>query len=348
MLPEAVLKRAQNELLDWHNTGMSVMEISHRGALFGDLLAKTEHDLRGLLQVPEHYKVLFLTSPARAQFALLPLNIMAEHKASDYLITGMWSDMAAKEAARYTQVNIVADGQHQAYIDVPARSEWVLDSQAAYFYYTHNETIHGLEWHTLPDAGEVPLVSDMTSSLLSRPLQIDRFGVIFAGVQKNIAPAGLTVVIIREDLLGKAAAITPSFANYTLLAEQRSLYYTPNTFSCYMLGLMLQWIHEQGGLASLGQRNQRKAESLYQYIDGSDFYTNAVAKSYRSWMNVTFQLADKELELPFLERAHEAGLVGLKGHRWASGMRASIYNGMPQKGIDTLIDFMRDFVQRYA
>lgn len=350
MLPLEVLKQAQEELLEWNDTGMSVFEVNHRGPEFGALLEETENLLRESLSIPSNYRILFLTSPGRAEFSIIPMNLLRGRDRADYLITGIWSEMAEIEASKYCKTQIVASSKSQQFLTVPEVSTWNVDPEAAYFYYTANETIAGVELHEVPEVA-VPLVSDMTSSLLSRPLDLTRFGLIFASVQKNIAPAGMTLVIVRDDLLGHCMPITPSVYDYAKQAEQHSLYYTPTLFSCYMANLTLKWLQKEGGLAAMGLRNQEKAARLYALIDKSAFYQNKVEKRYRSWMNVTFSLSTSgasDLEKRFLLEAHNHGLQGLAGHRVAGGMRASLYNAMPLSGVLTLIEFMEDFERRYG
>lgn len=348
MLPEPVLRRAQEELLDWRGSGMSVMEVSHRGADFVECAAEAERRLRGLLEVPEHYKVLFLAGGATAQFAAIPLNIAPEGATVDYLITGSWGKKAASEAARYANVNIVAEPGSAGYTEIPERASWQLTPDAAYFHYTPNETIVGVEFHDVPEVDGVPLVADMSSTILSRPLDVSRFGIIYAGAQKNIGPAGLGIVIVREDLIGRARRETPGIFDYKIAAESDSMWNTPPTFAWYLAGLVFEWLEEQGGLAAVAERNRAKAEKLYAAIDASDFYTNNVRPECRSWMNVPFTLADSALDKAFLEESKAAGLTNLKGHRLVGGMRASLYNAMPIEGVEALIEFMADFEKRRA
>lgn len=346
MLPEAVLERAREELLDWQGSGMSVMEMSHRGSQFVSIAEAAEANLRQLMGIPDNYKVLFLQGGATMQFSAVPLNLLRGRSTADYLDTGQWSKKAIAEAGRFCQVNVAASTRESGYSSVPARSEWNLGPDAAYVHYTPNETIGGVEFHQIPDVGDVPLVADMSSTILSRPLDVSRYGVIYAGAQKNIGPAGLTIVIVREDLLGHAAEGCPSMLDYQVQAKADSMSNTPPTYSWYMAGLVFQWLLEQGGLEAMAERNQRKAGTLYGLIDESGFYANPVAPDARSWMNVPFTLADSGLDKTFLAEAAEAGLVTLKGHRSVGGMRASIYNAMPEAGVDALAAFMRDFEQR--
>ncbi|NOY64269.1 MAG: 3-phosphoserine/phosphohydroxythreonine transaminase [Nitrospirae bacterium] len=348
MLPEEVIRRAASEMLDWHGKGMSVMEMSHRSKEFVSIAEKAEADLRDLLKIPENYKVLFLQGGASSQFAMVPLNLLRGKSTADYINTGYWSKKAIAEAKRFCDVNIVATSEDTNFTTIPPRDEWKLNPQAAYVHYTPNETIGGVEFHEIPDVGEVPLVADMSSTILSRPIDISRFGLIYAGAQKNIGPAGLTIVIIREDLIGGASPGTPTMFNYETHAKAGSMYNTPPTYSWYIAGLVFEWLKEKGGLDVMASINKRKAEKLYTYIDNSEFYTNPVEPSCRSWMNIPFTLKNPELDSKFLELAREAGLVNLKGHRSVGGMRASIYNAMPEEGVDALIDFMKEFEKDHA
>ncbi len=343
MLPTAVIERAQQEMLDWNDSGMSVMEMSHRGKEYMSIAAKAEKDLREVMTIPDNYKVLFLQGGASSQFAAIPLNLLGDKESADYINTGMWSKKAIAEAKRYCTVNIVADTSGNGFTTVPTQAELNLNPDAAYVHYTPNETIGGLEFDYIPETGDVPLIADMSSTILSRPLDVSKFAMIYAGAQKNIGPAGLAIVIIREDLLGKAAASTPTMFNYETLASNDSMYNTPPTYSWYMAGLVFEWIKEQGGLEAMAEVNKRKADKLYAEIDSSDFYGSPVAINGRSWMNVPFTLADADLDAAFLRGAAERGLVTLKGHRSVGGMRASIYNAMPEEGVDALVAYMQDF-----
>ena len=347
VLPEPVLQRAREEMLDWQGCGMSVMEMSHRGKEFMSIASQAESDLRELLSIPANYKVLFLQGGASLQFAMVPLNLLRGKSSADYLNTGSWSKKAIKEAQKFAQVNIAASSEAQNFTTVPPRADWQCDSNAAYLHYTHNETIGGLEFAEIPDVS-VPLVSDMSSTLLSRPLDVSRFGLIYAGAQKNIGPAGLTIVIVREDLIGQAATGTPSMLDYKVHADAESMNNTPPTYAWYMAGLVFQWIKGLGGLAAMAQRNRAKADLLYGFIDQSGFYNNPVEPPYRSWMNVPFTLVDAKLDETFLKEAKAAGLLTLKGHRSVGGMRASIYNAMPIEGVQALVDFMAEFQRRYG
>jgi phosphoserine aminotransferase len=342
-LPTPVLERAQAELLDWHGSGVSVMEMSHRGADFMGITAKAEADLRALLAIPAHYKLLFLQGGALAQNAFVPLNLLGERRIVDYIDTGHWSQKAIAEARKYADVNVAASSAATAYTEVPTRSTWALSADAAYVHICSNETINGVEYQWTPEVGAVPLVADMSSHLCSRRLDVSRYGLIYAGAQKNVGPAGLTIVIVREDLLGRARADTPAVFNYAEQAAGGSMVNTPATFAIYLAGLVFEWLQEQGGLAVIEQRNIAKAAMLYAEIDRSGFYRNPVRRADRSRMNVPFFLADERLNEPFLAGAKARGLVQLKGHRALGGMRASIYNAMPEAGVAALVEFMREF-----
>lgn len=346
VLPEPVLRQAAEEMLDWQGSGMSVMEMSHRGKEFVAIAAQAEQDVRDLLAVPDSYKVLFLQGGATGQFAAVPMNLLGDAGRADYIDTGSWSKKAVAEARRYGEVNIAAEGGSGDPMTIPPQGEWQLDPGAAYVHYCGNETITGVEFPEIPDTGAVPLVADLSSTLLSRPLDVSRFGAIYAGAQKNFGPAGLTLVIVREDLLGRARPDTPAIWDWARQAEADSMLNTPATYSWYIAGLVFQWLKAEGGLEAMAERNRRKAEKLYAAIDGSDLYRNPVAPSCRSWMNVPFVLADSALDGDFLGEASVAGLKTLKGHRSVGGMRASLYNAMPEAGVDALIDFMQDFERR--
>lgn len=348
VLPQEVLEIAQKELLDWHGTGISVMEMSHRGKWFDEIATHAETTLRELLRIPKSYRVLFLHGGATLQFTMVPMNLLGGKTTADYIFTGHWSERAIAEARRLCEVNVAASSQDSNHQVIPAQTHWRLNPKAAYVHYTPNETIGGLEFHSIPETEPVPLVADMSSTLLSRPLDVTRFGVIYAGTQKNIAPPGLAVVIVREDLLGHAPPTTPALLNYKMQAENDSRYNTPPTFSWYIAGLVFDWIKRQGGLEAMGQRNQRKAQKLYTVVDQSSFYHNPIDPSCRSWMNIPFGLQNSKLDAIFLQEAEQAGLLALKGHRSVGGMRASIYNAMPEEGVDTLIAFMHDFERRHG
>ncbi len=346
-LPAEVLEQARRELTDWQGSGMSVMEMSHRGKEFLSIAEKAEADLRELLSVPPNYKVLWLQGGATAQFAMVPLNLLKGKKKADYINTGSWSKKAIAEAKKFCAVNVAASSEASGFTDIPSQNEWRLDPDAAYVHYTPNETIGGVEFHWIPETGSVPLVADMSSTILSRPLDVSRYGVIYAGAQKNIGPAGLTLVIVREDLIGGAAPGTPSLSDYKTYADSHSMYNTPPTFAWYMAGLVFEWLKRQGGLAAMAEINRRKADKLYACIEASGgFYRSPVAPACRSWMNVPFTLADPALDAPFLEEARAAGLLQLKGHRSVGGMRASIYNAMPEAGVDRLVAFMQEFSKK--
>jgi phosphoserine aminotransferase len=347
VLPEEVLQQAKEELLDWRGSGMSVLEMSHRGSEFVGIAERAEASLRELMRIPPNYKVLFLQGGASGQFAAVPLNLLRGRQKADYIETGHWSKKAIAEASKYCTVNVAASSAADRYTRIPPRESWRLDPEAAYVHYTPNETIAGVEFHWIPDTGTVPLVADMSSTILSRPIDVTRFGLIYAGAQKNIGPAGLTIVIVREDLLGGADPRTPSVLDYQVQAKDGSMYNTPPTFAWYIAGLVFEWLKKQGGLEAMARRNERKARKLYDCIDGSGgFYRNPVEPSCRSWMNIPFTLADPALDEAFLKGAKAAGLVQLKGHRSVGGMRASLYNAMPEAGVDALVDYMKTFAQK--
>ncbi|MDH5785286.1 MAG: 3-phosphoserine/phosphohydroxythreonine transaminase [Chromatiales bacterium] len=348
MLPQAVIEKAQAEMLDWNGSGMSVMEMSHRGKEYMSIAEKAEADLREVMGIPSNYKVLFLQGGASSQFAMIPMNLLRGATTADYLNTGDWSKKAIAEAKRYCTVNLAADTSEDNFTRAPAQSELKLSADAAYVHYCPNETIRGVEFPYIPAVGDKPLLADMSSTILSRPIDVSKFGMIYAGAQKNIGPAGLTVVIIREDLIGETLAGTPTMFDYKTHAENDSMYNTPPTYSWYLAGLVFEWIKEQGGLAKVAEVNERKAAKLYAAIDGSDFYANPVEVASRSWMNVPFTLANAELDADFLAEAKKVGLTTLKGHRSVGGMRASIYNAMPEAGIDTLVAFMAEFEKKHG
>lgn len=345
-LPEEVLQQVKEELLDWQGLGLSVMEISHHSPQFYEVARTAEQDFRDLLNIPSQYKVLFLQGGGRSQFAMVPLNLLGTKTTADYLDTGIWSNMAAKEALRYAQVNLVASASENGYRAIPPQSEWQCESTAAYFHYADNETVHGIEFSEKPNIQHAPLVADMSSNILSREINVTNYALIYAAAQKNVGPAGVTLVIVREDLLGQALSITPSMFNYTLHAKANSLYNTPPTFAWYVTGLMFQWLKRQGGVAAIEKINARKAKKLYDLIDVSSLYQNKVDPSCRSRMNVVFNLADEKLTERFLKEATAAGLSGLKGHSSVGGIRASIYNAMPEAGVDALVEFMQEFEKR--
>ena len=340
-----VLHQAQEELLDYNSLGMSVMELSHRGKDFVTIAEQTEQDIRELLNIPKSYHVLFLQGGATSQFSMVPLNLIGKTKKADYVQTGIWSKKAITEAKRYGEINIVTNSELNHYTTIANQDQWQCDEHAAYLHYTPNETVNGLEFQTIPKTlPNVPLVADMSSNILSRPIDVSQFGLIYAGAQKNIGPAGITLVIVHESLVGHALGITPLLYNYqSHLDAADHIYNTPPTFCWYLVSLALQWLKREGGVDTIAERNQRKANKLYAAIDASDFYSNPIDPNYRSLMNVPFTLADETLNQSFLDKALNAGLANLKGHRIVGGMRASIYNAMPESGVDALIDFMNDF-----
>ncbi|SES69523.1 phosphoserine aminotransferase apoenzyme [Marinobacter segnicrescens] len=347
-LPEPVLRQARDEMLDWRGTGMSVMEMSHRSDEFVEIAETAEQDLRELAGISDDYTVLFMQGGASSQFATIPLNLLGENGRADYVNTGIWSEKAIAEASRYGDIQVAASSEASGFTTVPLQETWNTRPDAAYLHYTPNETIGGLEYDFIPESGNVPLVADMSSTMLSRPLDVSRFGLIYAGAQKNIGPSGLVVVIIRKDLLGKARSETPTMMNYQVIAENGSMYNTPATYSWYLAGLVFKWLKEQGGVDAMAAVNRRKATKLYEFIDGNDFYANPIDPRFRSWMNVPFTLADDALNGTFLKGADERGLLNLKGHRSVGGMRASIYNAMPEAGVDALIDYMAGFAKEHG
>ena len=347
-MPIEVLEKAKWELVNWHEAGMSVMEMSHRGKEFVKIAADAEADLRKLLAVPPNYKVLFLQGGATMQFAGVPMNLLRGGKKADYVNTGEWSKKAIAEAKSYCDVNVAASSEDRNFTYAPKQSAWRLSKDAAYVHYCSNETIGGVEFQWTPDTGTVPLVADMSSHILSRPLDVSKYGLIYAGAQKNIGPAGLVVVIVREDLLGNALPGTPTVLDYKKMADADSMVNTPPTFSVYLAGLTFQWLLERGGLAAMEQVNIRKAKLLYDYLDAQDFYSNPVAKEDRSRMNVSFHLRSDQHDAEFLKQAEARGLSQLKGHRAVGGMRASIYNAMPVEGVRALVEYMRDFERTHG
>lgn len=349
VLPHEVLQQARDELLDWHGSGMSVMEMSHRGKEFMGIAAAAESDLRGLLAIPANYKVLFLQGGAHLQFAMIPLNLLGGKSSVDYVNTGEWSKKAIAEAKKFSNVNIVASGADKNFIHVPAFDTWQCDPNAAYLHYTSNETIGGVEFNWVPETGGIPLVADMSSNIISRQIDVSKYGLIYAGAQKNIGPAGLCIVIVREDLIGHVSPSTPTMLDYKIHADNDSMYNTPPTYGIYMAGLVFQWLKRNGGLAQMEQTNISKANLLYQAIDTSNgFYNCPVVKSDRSRMNVPFTLKDASLDGEFLKQADTHGLLQLKGHRSVGGMRASIYNAMPLEGVQTLVDFITHFAKQHG
>ncbi|MFM8516816.1 MAG: 3-phosphoserine/phosphohydroxythreonine transaminase [Nevskiaceae bacterium] len=347
-LPLPVLEQASREMTDWQGSGMSVMEVSHRSKAFVAVAEQAERDLRELMGIPSNYKVLFLQGGATGQFTAIPLNLTAPGAVVDYLNTGAWSKKALGEAKRYCTVNVVADEAGSNYSTVPSLDSWQVSADAAYVHYTPNETIGGVEFDYVPNTGAVPLIADMSSTVLSRPIDVSRFGLIYAGAQKNIGPSGLVLVIVREDLLGRARVDTPPIWDYAVMAKEGSMLNTPPTFGIYIAGLVFEWLKREGGLAAIGERNERKANLLYNFIDASGFYKSPVARNARSCMNVPFIIPDPALEKTFCSEALAAGLANLEGHRSVGGMRASIYNAMPLQGVEALVAFMRDFQRRYG
>ena len=348
MIPQAVLEKAQSEMLDWNGTGMSTMEMSHRGKDYMSIAEKAMADLREIMAIPDTHEILFLQGGASSQFAMVPMNLLRGKKTADYINTGAWSKKAIAEAKKYCDVNIAATTEEGKFSSAPSQAELKLNPDAAYVHYTPNETIGGVEFDYIPETNGVPLVADMSSTILSRPIDVSKFAVIYAGAQKNIGPAGLTVVIVRKDLIGETIDGTPSMFDYKNHAENDSMSNTPPTYGWYLAGLVFAWIKEQGGLTKMAEINERKAGKLYAAIDGSDFYGSPVAVNNRSWMNVPFTLKDAELDKVFLEEAAKQNLVTLKGHRSVGGMRASIYNAMPEAGVDALVKFMAEFAEKHA
>ena len=347
-IPQAVLEQARNELLDYHGEGASIMEVSHRGKSFVQVAEEAEQDLRDLLHVPSNYKVLFLQGGARGQFAAIPMNIKGDKTGADYVNSGHWAQSAIKEAQRYLDVNVVADGKNAGFHTMPEQDQWRTSSDAAYLHYTPNETIGGLEFPFIPDSADVPLVADMSSNILSKPIDVSKFGLIYAGAQKNIGPSGLTVVIVREDLLERRGATCPAVLDYKVQSDKDSMYNTPPTFAWYLSGLVFKWLKEQGGIEAMDKLNDRKAIKLYQTIDQSGFYSNPVDPRWRSRMNVPFTLADPKLDAVFLEESAKQGMLYLKGHKAVGGMRASIYNAVPEEHVDVLVAFMKEFERKYG
>ncbi|HSO83331.1 3-phosphoserine/phosphohydroxythreonine transaminase [Thiocapsa sp.] len=348
MLPEPVLIRAREEMLEWRGSGMCVAEMSHRGKEFMSIAAQAEADLRELLAVPSNYKVLFLQGGASTQFAAIPMNLLRGAASADYLNTGSWSKKAISEARRYGQVHVAASTEAERFTRAPGQDELTLSDDAAYVHYTPNETIEGVEFPYVPDVGDKPLVADMSSTILSRPIDVSRFGLIYAGAQKNIGPAGLVIVIVREDLLGRTLPATPTMLDYKVQADNDSMYNTPPTYAWYLAGLVFEWLKGLGGLEAMGKINARKAELLYKTIDDSGFFKNPVEPASRSWMNVPFTLANPELDDTFIKEAKAANLTTLKGHRSVGGMRASIYNAMPMEGVEALVGFMQEFERKHG
>ena len=348
MLPAEVLSRAGDEMLDWRGSGMCVMEMSHRGKEFISIAAEAEKDLRELLALPANYKVLFLQGGATLQFAQIPMNLLDNKGKADYVLTGEWSKKAAKEAKSYCDIAIAASSEDRKFTYAPAQDGWKIRTDTAYVHYCSNETIGGVEFQWTPDTGGVPLVADASSHILSRPVDVSRFGLIYAGAQKNIGPAGLTIVLVRDDLIGRAARGTPSVMDYKLQADSDSMLNTPATYAIYIAGLVFKWLKSIGGLAEIERRNVAKAKLVYDALDASGFYSNPVDKRDRSRMNIPFTLADARLDEAFLKGAEQNGMVQLKGHRSVGGMRASIYNAMPLEGVQRLVAYMKDFEAKHG
>lgn len=345
-LPTAVLEKAQAELLDWHGKGLSIMEMSHRSKDYVAVAEKAEADFRRLLKVPDNYKVLFLQGGASLQFSAIPLNLLGKNNKADYIYTGIWSEKALKEAKRYGDIHVInAASKLQGKFSISSQTEWTMNADAAYVHYVDNETIGGIKFSRIPEL-QVPLVADFSSSILSAPLDISKFGIVYAGAQKNIGPAGLTLVVVREDLLEQSKPEIPSILKYAEQAKNDSMVNTPATYAWYLAGLVFEWLLEQGGVEAIHQVNLQKSSLLYQYIDQSDFYSNPIAPEFRSIMNVPFTLADDALEKSFLLEAEKNHLLNLAGHRSVGGMRASLYNALPLEGVKALINFMQDFAQK--
>lgn len=342
VLPKSVMLRAQAEMLDWHGSGMSVMEMSHRGKHYMSIIEKVESDFRSLFNVPKNYKVLFLQGGAIAQNSMVPLNLLNGKKAN-YVVSGYWSKRSYQDALPFGDMTIAASSEAIGYAKAPDPKDWNIDPSAAYVHFCSNETIHGVEYFDMPSIKTIPVVADMSSHILSRPVDISQFGVIYAGAQKNIGPAGLTIVIVRDDLLDVASPLTPSVFNWKTQVENQSMINTPTTYSIYMAGLVFEWLIELGGLEVIEKHNIKKAELLYGYIDSTDFYSNPIDIKNRSRMNVPFRIQNEDLHTSFVTGAENLGMIGLKGHRLVGGIRASIYNAMPIEGIQALVDYMKDF-----
>ena len=347
-IPESVLQKAKEELLNWGEIGASIMEMSHRSEAFLQISVEAEQDLRDLMHIPDNYHVLFLQGGASTQFAVIPMNLLRGKTRADYVRTGIWSHKAVDQAKPFCEVNLATDTMDKDYNYIPDVDSWHLDPEAAYFHYTPNETIGGVEFNFIPDAGDVPIVADMSSNILSRPIDVSKFGLIYAGAQKNIGPSGITIVIVRDDLLGNALPITPAPFNYDVQAEDASLYNTPPTFAWYLTGLVFKWLKEQGGPEAMAVINERKAKKLYAAIDSTDFYQNDVKPDCRSRMNIPFQLRNKSMDQTFILEAEKNGLLNLNGWRTVGGMRASIYNAVPEEAVDALMVFMAEFEKKYG
>ena len=348
VLPREVLEQARDELVNWQGCGMSVMEMSHRGKEYMGIQAQAEADLRELMGIPANYKVLFLQGGASSQFAMVPMNLLRGNASADYLNTGEWSKKAIKEAKKYGAVNVVASSEDKNFSYAPTQDAWKLDPNAAYVHYTPNETIGGVEIFWAPETGQIPLVADMSSTILSRPIDVSKFGLIYAGAQKNIGPAGVTLVIVRDDLIGQVLPGTPTMFDYKTHSENESMYNTPPTYGIYIAGMVFKLLKAKGGLAAMEQTNRLKAGLLYDYLDATDFYNSPVARDNRSLMNIPFTLKDAALDEEFLKGAKARNLVQLKGHRSVGGMRASIYNAMPVEGVQALVDYMKEFEKSRA
>ena len=347
MLPTKVMEKAQSEFINWNNTGSSVMELSHRSAIYMEMATKAEIDLRDLLSIPDNYKVLFCHGGGRGQFAAIPLNLLPQGKSADYIVSGSWSEAAVVEGKKFGRINrIDITKEVDGCSTLLNNNDWPLTANAAYVHYCPNETVNGLEINEVPDTNGVPLVADMSSTILSHEIDVSKFGLIYAGAQKNIGPSGLTIVIVREDLIGNEQVATPCIMNYKMTSDYDSMYNTPPTYAWYLAGLVFQWLKELGGVKAVAIVNQEKAELLYQAIDNSELYENNVSAQYRSKMNIPFWLKDDSLNEAFLKESEQAGLMALKGHRIVGGMRASIYNAMPIEGVQALVDFMNNFEKR--
>jgi len=347
-LPEEVLKQAADEMVDWHGSGQSVMEMSHRGKEFIAIAEAAEADLRELMGIPANYKVLFLQGGASLQFEMIPINLLRGKPSADYIHTGEWAKKAIKAAKTFCNVNVAASAEDKNFTYAPPQSTWKLNKDAAYVHYTANETIGGVEFNWIPETGDVPLVCDMSSNILSRVIDVSKFGLIYGGAQKNIGPAGLTIVIVRDDLVGKAQPTPPAMLDYKTHVDAESMYNTPPTYAIYIAGLVFQWLKKNGGVAAMEQKNIEKANLLYGYLESTDFYGNPVAKADRSRMNVPFTLKDAALDEEFLKGAKARGMVQLKGHRSVGGMRASIYNAMPLAGVQALVEYMKEFAASHG
>jgi phosphoserine aminotransferase len=347
-LPEPVLRQAADEMLDWHGSGMSVMEMSHRGPEYMSIHAEAESLLRELLAIPSNYKVVFLQGGAIGQNALVPMNLLDGKTSADYVNTGEWSKKSIKEAKKYGGVNVVATAEASHFTSIPKQDSWKLDANAAYVHICSNETIGGVQYHWTPETGGVPLVADMSSEIMSKPIDVSRYGLIYAGAQKNIGPAGLTLVIVRDDLLGRALPITPSAFSLKEQSDNDSMLNTPPTYAIYIAGLVFKWLKAQGGLPAMARHNEAKAAVLYDYLDSTGFYASPIAKDDRSLMNVPFKLRDESLDGAFLKGAEQRGMLQLKGHRSVGGMRASIYNAMSLEGVKTLVSYMKEFEKSHG